>query len=65
MLHLENLKDIKTICFILIYLIIVIIINIIIDLIYFKIFAKKYYYTDINIILFLKELILDKIKRHN
>lgn len=65
MLHLDYLKDIKTIYFIIIYLIIGTIINIIIDLIDFKIFAKKHFYIDINIFLFLKELILSKIKRHN
>lgn len=65
MLYLDYLKDIKTIYFIITYLIIGIIFNVIIDLIDFKIFVKKHFYIDINIFLFLKELILSKIKRHN
>lgn len=41
------------------------IIDFIIDLIDFKIFAKKYYYKNINLFEFSICLICSKIKRHN
>lgn len=62
---LEYYNNLEILCSIIILIIIGQILDYIIELIQFKKFVKKYYYVNINILIFTKNLIKEKVKKHD